>query len=265
MTWHTPMRVLGLAVLGFVSAVLLYLGAAFGLALIPGRPVPPPDHAEAYVVSNGVHTDLVLPVRGGPVDWATVFPPSHFPSMPPDTAYVAVGWGDREFYLHTPEWKDLTARRAFGALSGTGRTLLHVTWLRPGELGRRTWRLPLDNAGHEALARHIRASLAPDAHGRAVPVAGAHYGRVDAFFEARGRRARGAMDPVRTERGVAPHAARRHGARYSHTGRPSGQRNVAAGVSPGASNSRLASHAPGWSSAAAFSIARGMLSGRWNR
>lgn len=186
MTWHTPFRVLGLAVLGFVSAVLLYLGAAFGLALIPGRPVPPPDHAEAYVVSNGVHTDLVLPVRGGPVDWATVFPPSHFPSMPPDTAYVAVGWGDREFYLHTPEWKDLTARRAFGALSGTGRTLLHVTWLRPGELGRRTWRLPLDNAGHEALARHIRASLAPDAHGRAVPVAGAHYGRVDAFFEARG-------------------------------------------------------------------------------
>ncbi|MET0350739.1 MAG: TIGR02117 family protein [Rhizobacter sp.] len=186
MTWRTPFRVVGLSLLGLVAVVVAYLGTAFGLALIPGRPAPSSDNTEAYVVSNGVHTDLVLPVRGGPVDWTTVFPPSHFPSMPSDAAYVAVGWGDREFYLNTPEWRDLTASRAVGALSGRGRTLLHVTWLRPGELGRRAWRLPLDTAGHEALARHIRTSLAADDEGRAVPVAGAHYGRVDAFFEAKG-------------------------------------------------------------------------------
>lgn len=165
----------------------VYAAVAFALApwasARAARGVPV---VEAYVVSNGVHTDLVLPVRSETMDWTTVFPPGDVPAPPPDAAFVAIGWGDRDFYLHTPEWRDLTAGRALRALSGTGRSLLHVTWLRRGELGTRVWALPLDAAGHRAVRGHVLATLAPGAHGHAVPVPGAHYGGRDAFYEARG-------------------------------------------------------------------------------
>lgn len=176
---------------GLLMALLappaLYAAVAFGLALRQGTPAPAaPGGIEAYVVSNGVHTDLVLPIRSGRIDWTTVFPPEAFPEGTRGAEFIAIGWGDREFYLHTPEWRDLTAARAFGALSGRGRTLLHVTWLRRADLGRRTWHLPLDPAGLDAVVRHVTGTVAPDGSGRAVPLPGAHYGRNDAFFEARG-------------------------------------------------------------------------------
>lgn len=169
-------------------AVSLYAATAFMLPWWPQSPAAPTAKGpavEAYVISNGVHTDLVLPVRSTRIDWTAVFDPGQFGHMPPDTAFVAVGWGDREFFLNTPQWRDLTVARALGALSGTGRSLVHVTWLRREDLGAQRWRLPLDAAGHDALIRHITATLqggvAP-----ARPVSGASYGPTDAFFEAQG-------------------------------------------------------------------------------
>lgn len=170
-----------------MSLAALYAVIAWALVFVPPRAAPAGSAApvEAYVVSNGVHTDLVLPLRSGGTDWTQLFPKASFPSFPADAEFVAIGWGDRDFYLHTPRWRDLTLARAIGALSGRGQSLLHVTWLRRQDLGVRTWRLPLDARQAAALAAHVRQTLAPDAEGRAVPVPG-HYGRTDAFFEARG-------------------------------------------------------------------------------
>ena len=188
-TFHRLLHALhpvGWAVALMLAAVALYVATAFALPLLPTRaPAPTPD-VEAYVTSDGVHTDIVLPVRSARIDWTTVFDPAHFPSMPPDAAFVAIGWGDREFYLNTPQWRDLTPGRAVRALSGIARSLVHVTWLRRQDLAaRRPWLLPLDAAGHDALVRHITASL-EGGQAPARPVPGRHQGRTDAFFEARG-------------------------------------------------------------------------------
>ena len=180
--WALPLGALGVG----LSGAALYAALAFGLARWTGAGPAPVATVEAYVVSNGVHTDLVLPVRGHGVDWTEVFPPADVRGDPGAPDFVAIGWGDREFYLHTPEWRDLTVARALGALSGRGRTLLHVTWLRRDELGSRTWVLPLDGPGHAAVVAHVQRTLAADPQGRAVPVPGHGYGPRDAFYEARG-------------------------------------------------------------------------------
>lgn len=133
--------------------------------------------------SNGVHTDLVLPIRSAAVDWSQVFSPTDARAVPPDAEFVAIGWGDREFFLHTPTWADLTARRALGALLGGNRALLHVQWLRRPAPGKALWKLSLSKAQHAALARHVQDAL-PD--GRAVPITGAGYAQNDAFYEALG-------------------------------------------------------------------------------
>lgn len=177
-------------VLAPLAAVALHAAVAFALAPWAASPVPPRTPAapavEAYVVSNGVHTDVVLPVRSAAIDWTTVFPPSDVPGDAASADFVALGWGDREFFLNTPEWRDLTAGRALAALSGTGRSLVHVTWLRRSELGARTWVLPLDAAGLAAVVAQVNATLARDAAGRAMVVPGRHYTPRDAFYEAHG-------------------------------------------------------------------------------
>lgn len=178
-TW----AVAGLGALALPAAA--YLAIAFALPwFAPPAPSVTGAPMEAYIVSNGVHTDLVLPVHSPQVDWTSVFPPRHFGRPRPDAQFVAIGWGDREFYLHTPRWRDLTAARALSALSGTGRSLLHVDWLSREELGTRVWRLPLRPAQYAAVVDHVRATLGPGAD--AVPVPGASYRGSDAFFEARG-------------------------------------------------------------------------------
>lgn len=170
-----------------MALAALYGAVAWMLVFVrpAGTEAPAAAPLEAYVISNGVHTDLVLPLRSGGTDWTQVFPADRFPSFPPDAEFVAVGWGDRDFYLHTPRWRDLTPGRAIGALSGRGSSLLHVTWLRRADLGGRTWRLPIGDDQAAALAAHVKQTLASDAAGRAVAVPG-HYGPTDAFFEARG-------------------------------------------------------------------------------
>src|SRR4029450_8528555 len=57
-----------------------------------------------FVRSNEIHTDLVLPVTcdDPAIDWRERFPPTHFQSDVRDYRYVAVGWGNRQFYVETP-------------------------------------------------------------------------------------------------------------------------------------------------------------------
>lgn len=178
-------RRIAFALLGLVAAIGLYGAVACALMFWPANtgPVQQPSAIEAWVLSNGVHTDLVLPIRSAAVDWRQLFPLTDFRAVPADAEFVAIGWGDREFYLHTPTWADLTAARAFGALRGGNRALLHVSYLQRAQLRRGAYRLPLSAAQYARLVDHVRAALPS---GRATPIAGAHYDGQDAFYEAEG-------------------------------------------------------------------------------
>ena len=172
------------SLLALVTLVGLYVGVAAALMLWPANaraPAEPPS-IEAYVLSNGVHTDLVLPVRSAAIDWRALFDP-HDAKAPPDAEFVAIGWGDRDFYLHTPTWADLTLRRAVGALFGANASLLHVTWLTRVQLRQGAYAMPLSQRQYLALVAHVRGSLPG---GRTIALPGAGYGPDDAFYEAKG-------------------------------------------------------------------------------
>ena len=173
------------SLLALLAVVGLYVGVAAALMLWPvnARAPTEPPRIEAYVLSNGVHTDLVMPVRSAVIDWAALFDPRDAKSPPPDAEFVAIGWGDREFYLHTPTWGDLTLRRAVGALVGANPSLLHVTWLTRAQLRQGAYVMPLSPRQYLELVAHVRGSLPGD---RAVALPGAGYGPDDAFYEAVG-------------------------------------------------------------------------------
>lgn len=174
--------------LALASLVAAYFATAFVLVLFPinTQPANAPVAVNAYVLSNGVHADFVFPVRAQGVDWSQAFPPQHLAQMPHDTAFVAIGWGDREFYLNTPHWQDLTVARAMHALSGTGRSLLHVTYLRQADLQGAVHALPLSAGQYALLVKYVERALVRSTSGSGVNVPGQHYGAHDAFYEAHG-------------------------------------------------------------------------------
>ena len=63
--------------LGLVALLGLYVATAFALVLWPANAKPSagaPAEIQAWVLSNGVHTDYVFPIRSATVDWLQVFP-----------------------------------------------------------------------------------------------------------------------------------------------------------------------------------------------
>ncbi len=100
---------------------------------------------------------------------------------------MALGWGERAFYLETPTWQQARAGTALKAASGLGGAALHAAFLADAPLaGEGRAALRVSPAEYQALARGIRAFFRLDGKGRVLPVAHA-YGPGDAFYEAHGR------------------------------------------------------------------------------
>ncbi|HEV7658634.1 MAG TPA: TIGR02117 family protein [Allosphingosinicella sp.] len=178
-------------VAGVVAVPLIYFAAALFLGLIPANVAfrqPPPGHGiTIYVRSNGVHTDIVMPKVNAEMDWRPYADPAHLREPRWGNAdHVAIGYGNREFYLNTPTWGDLSLGVAFTAMLGGGTTLLHVEHIdRPGtEDKQRPIRLAPDQYRRLVAFIRERFRLGPD--GRPIPVPGRGYGPYDAFYEANG-------------------------------------------------------------------------------
>lgn len=120
-----------------LAAILLALGI-FVLAGWIGSSIPrnsdwvePDDGVEIFVESNGVHTGLVLPLVAPQKDWRSDFPASDLDAKDPPYTHVSVSWGQREVFLNTPTWGDLTPSTVLSAAVGSD-ALLHVAhYVRP--------------------------------------------------------------------------------------------------------------------------------------
>ena len=118
-----------------VGLIIIYLLAVLILPLISVNKTPekPIDQVEVYIKTNGVHTDIVIPVVTDQIDWSTYIPFSDTKSKK-QYKYLAVGWGDKGFYLDTPEWKDLKFSTAFKAAFWLGESAMHTTFYNEGNI-----------------------------------------------------------------------------------------------------------------------------------
>src|SRR3954462_1189460 len=118
---------------GVVSLPLVYFLAALLLGAVPANLAFDQAGEEGvtiFVMSNGVHTWIVMPKLNADMDWRPYALPGHLRDPRWGNAdHVAIGYGNRDFYLNTPTWGDLTVRRAFAAFFGGAPSLLHVEHL----------------------------------------------------------------------------------------------------------------------------------------
>ncbi len=175
--------------LGFVVLFpLSYLLAAAVLSRIPVNGDPPvvEDGITVFILSNGVHTDLVLPLISPERDWRQVLAMEHVPLQDSTYVHVGFGWGDKGFYLNTPEWSDLTPGTALTAMCYLGSTAMHVTYHRRLEVGPRCRKVMVDPATYRALLAHVDEGFHRGAEGGPEWIPGHHYGQSDAFYEGTG-------------------------------------------------------------------------------
>jgi uncharacterized protein (TIGR02117 family) len=144
------------------------------------------DGITIYVATNGVHTGLVLPTRAGGVDWSPIVRAEDIADPRYAGRWLWFGWGERDFYLTTPTWRELSPRTAVHALVGSDRTLMHVDHLLAPWGDARPIRL--NPAQYRRLAAAIRASFDPANH---RPIRG--YDVADVFYPALGH-----YDAIRT-------------------------------------------------------------------
>ncbi|WP_405207506.1 DUF2459 domain-containing protein [Aquimarina sp. LLG6339-5] len=74
-----------------------------------------------YLTTNGVHLDIILSKKN--IDSMLL---SGIKYDNTDN-YLSFGWGDKNFYINTPTWGDLTFNNALKAMFLKSSTLMHVT------------------------------------------------------------------------------------------------------------------------------------------
>jgi uncharacterized protein (TIGR02117 family) len=116
-------------------ALAIFYGSFLTLGCVPVNrsfvPATSEDRVVIYVRSNEIHTDLVLPVvhAASGRDWREHFPPADFRGKVHDCQHVAIGWGNRAFYIDTPTWADFKISTAARALFWPSDSVLHVEFV----------------------------------------------------------------------------------------------------------------------------------------
>jgi len=182
--------ILILKIIGFLlGAVFLYIILGILLPLIPvsEEKTEDPKIIEAYIMTNGVHTDLVVPVKTKYVDWSQKLPFENTRGKDPDQNFIAFGWGDKGFYLDTPTWADLKFSTAFKAAFWLSESAMHCTYYKKMTIGEDCKKIMLTEKQYQDLIKFIDDKFDKDAEGNYQLIkTDAVYDNDDAFYDAKG-------------------------------------------------------------------------------
>lgn len=130
-----------------------------------------------YLTTNGVHLDIVIP--------KSLLSNSLLKDLKHNTQdnYFSFGWGDEDFYINTPEWKDLKFKNAFKALFLKSNTLIHLTRYRNAQAD---WTvIKLSEKQLQKLNAYILGSFKTKADKKII-LNGVSYFTNDNFYKANG-------------------------------------------------------------------------------
>ena len=169
-----------------VAIPALYLTVSVCLALVPVNRnwTEPAQGQTVYLISNGIHTDLILPVAAQGLDWRPLIPRADMARPDPAAQWLAFGMGERKVYLETPRWRDVRPGTLWAAAAG-GERVMHVEWVADPAWHARAIRLRPEE--YRRLWSAIRAGFKLDAKGRIQRIDHPGYGAGDAFYQGVGR------------------------------------------------------------------------------
>ena len=176
-------------ILGVIAFVALYFLAAFVLSRIGvNKDTSPSQDVSIYIHTNGVHTDVVLPVKNEMYDWSKEIKFQNTISKDTTARYVAFGWGDKGFYLNTPTWAQLKFSVAFKAAFALSTSAIHATFYKALEENAACKKIQISKEQYSRLVAYIQKSFKTDSTGNIINIkTNANYNNDDAFYDANGK------------------------------------------------------------------------------
>lgn len=139
-----------------------------------------------YILTNGVHTDIVLPIKNEYHDWTSQLKFEHTKSKDTTYQYAALGWGDKGFYLETPTWADLKASTAVKAATGLSSSAMHVTFYKNLKENKSCKKIQISLENYKKMIAFINESFQTKSGEFLKIETDAVYGKHDVFYEANG-------------------------------------------------------------------------------
>jgi len=183
------LKFIGKTLLSLIIAIVLLFVIEWGCSRISVGAFTPAstETLTIYLKSNGVHTDLVMPTVTEQIDWRTIFAPEHILSKDANLPYIGVGWGDKGFYMETPEWSDLKFSVAVNAMFGLGGSAIHTTYQQQPDSNELCVPVHITKAQYDLLINYIQSGLTSNDTATVIYIpTDAQYGNYDAFYEANG-------------------------------------------------------------------------------
>ena len=182
------MKRIGRIILVLILLIGLYFLSAFVLSRIT---VKKEENSaidlSIYIKTNGVHTDIVLPVKNEQIDWSNEIKFDNTVSKDTSAQFVALGWGDKGFYLETPTWGELKFSTAFKAAFALSTAAIHATFYKAMNPGEDCVKIDISKQQYARLIKYIKNSFKLDSLGKIINIkTNANYGNDDAFYEAGG-------------------------------------------------------------------------------
>lgn len=180
--------ILGKAILVIVVFLLSYLLLVFAVPYISVNKVDQENTEEVaiYIKTNGVHTDIVVPIKTEFKDWSKTIKYTQIKSQDSTMQFIGIGWGDKGFYLNTPEWSDLTFSTAFVAAFGLGGSAMHATFYKEMRENEKCVKIKISAQEYHALVSYIEEKFQFDKDGNPIFIDATTYGQNDSFYEAKG-------------------------------------------------------------------------------
>lgn len=176
------------AMFGVIAFILFYLFASIILSLIPCNTKfgSTADGVEIYILTNGIHTDMVLPAKNEFKDWTKEIEFKNAISNDPNVNFMAFGWGDRGFYLETKTSGDLKFSIISKAMFALGKSAMHITNYRYLKVDSTCKKISISKGEYERLVKYIEDSFMKNTSGKLSWIKDHCYGENDSFYEAKG-------------------------------------------------------------------------------
>ena len=150
---------------------------------IPAEKTTEPKTEIIYLSTNGIHSDVILPIRHRLKDWKKTLNLEKSLAVDTFQTHLKFGWGDKNFFLRTKEWSDMEVGVVLNTVFGRGPGAMHLILCTPKDLNRSGLvELHLTERQYRRLCGFIQHSFQFE-NGKAKAIKNHPYGTYDFFFD----------------------------------------------------------------------------------
>ncbi len=137
-----------------------------------------------YIAGDGMHSEVIVPVKEEPVNWETVVNRADFKTATTEE-WICFGFAEKNFYQQNKRWDNMNYLTSFKSLCGFGQGVMHVSFEKEYPFNRKFIRkVFLSSEQYIQLSNHIKNSFAQSNGQMLSPIAPSNSKEGEMLYEA---------------------------------------------------------------------------------